>query len=72
MGRLESHPERLATPGSEFCVVARDGGMKRKQRVLKLCDRASKDLGLLRSSSLSEGGQHRDAVKARRQGSAGV
>ena len=34
----QSHPERLATTGSEFCIVVRDGGMKRKQRVLKLGD----------------------------------
>ena len=38
VGKLKSHPERLATPGSEFCIVASDGGMKRKQRVLKPCD----------------------------------
>jgi len=30
--------EKLATPGSEFCVVAREGGTKRKQPVLRLCD----------------------------------
>src|SRR5512139_3659481 len=32
--------ERLATPGSEFCVVASDGGTKRKQPELRPCDRA--------------------------------
>jgi len=34
--------ERLATPGSEFCVVVSDGGTKRKQPVLRPCDRAPK------------------------------
>jgi hypothetical protein len=34
--------KRLATTGSEFCVVAREDGTKRKQPVLKPCDRASK------------------------------
>ena len=38
VGTLESHPGTLATPGSEFCVVAREGGTKRKQPVLRLCD----------------------------------
>ena len=31
----QSHPERLATPGSEFCVVVSNGGTKRKQPVPK-------------------------------------
>jgi hypothetical protein len=35
---MESHPEKLAITGSEFCIVVREGGMKRKQRVLRLCD----------------------------------
>ena len=34
--------KRLATPGSEFCVVVSNGGTKRKQPVLKPCDGASK------------------------------
>ena len=34
--------KRLATPGSEFCVVASNGGTKRKQLALKPCDSASK------------------------------
>ena len=38
VGTLNSHPERLATPGSEFCVVVREDGTKRKQPVLKPCD----------------------------------
>ena len=29
-------------PGSEYCVVASDGGTKRKQSVLRPCDRAPK------------------------------
>ena len=32
------------SPGSEFCVVARDGGTKRKQPVLRPWDRAPKSL----------------------------
>ena len=36
VGKLESHPGKLATPGSEFCVVVREGGTKRKQPVLRL------------------------------------
>jgi len=40
VGTLESTRERLATPGSEFCVVVREGGTKRKQPVLKPCHRA--------------------------------
>ena len=28
----------LPPPGSEFCVVVREGGTKRKQPVLKPCD----------------------------------
>jgi hypothetical protein len=47
---VNSHPERLATPGSEFCGVASDGGPKRKQRVLKLCNRAPKVIWSLRPS----------------------
>ena len=43
---VKSHPVKLATAGSEFCVVVSNGGTKRKQPVLKLCDRASKDLRL--------------------------
>jgi hypothetical protein len=31
-------PERLATTGSEFCVVVRNGGTKRKQPASKPCD----------------------------------
>ena len=34
--------ESLATPGNESCVVARESGTKRRQLVLKPCDRASK------------------------------
>ena len=64
--------ERLATPGSEFCVVASDGGTKRKQPVLRPCDRAPKYTWSLRPSSFRVGGQHRGAVKARHRGSAGV
>lgn len=30
--------KRLATPGSEFCVVVSNGGTKRKQPVLKPCE----------------------------------
>lgn len=37
-GEGKSHPERLAAAGSEFCVVIRDDGTKRKQRVPKPCD----------------------------------
>jgi hypothetical protein len=47
---LNSHPERLATPGIEFCGVASDGGPKRKQRVLKLCDGTPKLIWSLRPS----------------------
>ena len=28
---LQSHPEKLATTGSESCVVVREGGTKRRQ-----------------------------------------
>ena len=38
VGKMESHPERLATPGSESCVVIRDDGTKRRQPVPKPCD----------------------------------
>ena len=35
---IKPHPGKLATPGSEFCVVVSDDGTKRKQRVLRLWD----------------------------------
>ena len=37
-GGNQSRPGKVATTGSEFCVVVRDGGTKRKQRALKPWD----------------------------------
>ena len=52
---------------SESCVVVRDGGTKRRQRVLKPCDRATKRQ-LLQKPSLSKlRGQYRCFVKPEAQ-----
>jgi hypothetical protein len=62
---IKSHPERLTTPGSESCVVVREGGTKRRQRVLKPCDRASKYTNVGVFALLSAG-----TASARRSGEA--
>ena len=59
-------------PGSGFCVVASNGGTKRKQPVLRPGDRALKCTGSPRPSRYRSGGQHQGAVKARHRGSTGV
>ncbi len=46
--------ERLAIPGSEFCVVVREGGTKRKQPVLRPCDRAPKSHAVVEALCVPE------------------